>query len=389
VALTAFAGLTIDAGYLQLIKTRMQTAADAAALGGAQEIHANGSTNAAGAARTDAAANGFTDGIDTVAITVNTPPTSGFSTADSTAVEVIITKNVPSLFMSVLGFASATVHARAVAKLGSSPTCMYVLDPSASNAFQISGGVNLQMSCGVFVNSSSSSALQASGGAHVTAGALNVVGDYSSSGGATLSPTPSTHSAPQRDPLAYLKPPAIGSCTSGSNYSVSGGATATLAPGVYCKGISISGGSKVTFNPGVYILLGGGLNISSATVTGAGVTFYNTSASGKPYGNISFSGGASANLSAPTTGPLAGILFYQDKNASPSAGSDFSGGASVALTGALYFPTTSVSYSGGTGAAYTLIVSSTISFSGGSALNSDYSSLPGGSPIKGGATLSE
>ena len=52
----ACAGLAIDAGYLQLIKTQMQTAADAAALGGAQEIKANGSANAVTAARNDAAA---------------------------------------------------------------------------------------------------------------------------------------------------------------------------------------------------------------------------------------------------------------------------------------------------------------------------------------------
>jgi hypothetical protein len=266
---------------------------------------------------------------------------------------------------------------------------MYVLDPSASGAFQISGGVSLQVNCGVFVNSNSNTALQASGGAHLTTSGLNVVGNYSSSGGAVLSPLPTIHSAVQGDPLAYLTAPSVGSCNY-TNYSVSGGATVTASPGVYCKGISISAGSRVTFNAGTYILLGGGLNISGgATVTGAGVVFYNTSASGKPYGPISFSGGTPVTLSAPTSGPLAGILFFQDRAASPLTGSSFSGGTSVVMDGALYFPSTTVSYSGGSGAHYTLIVSQTISFSGGSTLNSDYSSLAGGSPIKGGAMLAE
>ena len=83
--------------------------------------------------------------------------------------------------------------------------------------------------------------------------------------------------------------------------------------------------------------------------------------------------------------------MFQDRNELNGPVSSFSGGASLSLTGALYFPSTSVTYSGGTNAAgtYTIIVAQTATFSGGSAMNSDYSSLPGGSPIKGSAVLSE
>ena len=71
------------------------------------------------------------------------------------------------------------------------------------------------------------------------------------------------------------------------------------------------------------------------------------------------------------------------------ATSSFSGGASAILNGTLYFPTTGLSYSGGSSSAYTIIVADTVNFSGGATLNNNYSSLPGGSPVKGGATLSE
>ncbi|MGA7234203.1 MAG: hypothetical protein WBY44_00890, partial [Bryobacteraceae bacterium] len=57
--------------------------------------------------------------------------------------------------------------------------------------------------------------------------------------------------------------------------------------------------------------------------------------------------------------------------------------------GALYFPTSALSYSGGAASDYTIIVAKTVSFSGGTTLNSDYSSLPGGSPVKGNAVMSE
>jgi hypothetical protein len=95
------------------------------------------------------------------------------------------------------------------------------------------------------------------------------------------------------------------------------------------------------------------------------------------------------NLVAPTTGSLAGILFFQDRSIVGGAASNLSGGASATLQGALYFSTTALTYSGGASAAYTVVVAKTVTFSGGVTLNNNFSSLPGGSPIKGNAALSE
>ncbi len=50
----------------------------------------------------------------------------------------------------------------------------------------------------------------------------------------------------------------------------------------------------------------------------------------------------------------------------------------------LYFPNAPVTYSGGSAGSspYTVIVAGSATFSGGSTLNSDFSSLSNGSPIK-------
>lgn len=389
VGLLAFLGLAIDVGYEEYVKTRMQTAADAAALGGAQELRASGAANLAAVAKSDAAANGFTDGANSVSVTVNNPPAGGYSTSDPTAVEVVISQSVPTFFMGLLGFASGTVQARAVARLGSGTNCLYTLDPSAPSAFSASGGATVTFNCGVVVDSSSSTALSVSGGARITANSVGVAGKASISGGATVSPSPVQGVTAQSDPFSYLSKPTVGACND-TNTSVSGGATATLNPGVYCRGISISGGSRVTFTAGTYILKGGGLSVSGgSSISGNGLTFFNTSASGYSYQPVSISGGSSINLSAPTTGSLAGILFFQDPSVGSAAQSSISGGADAIMNGAFYFPSTGLAYSGGTGGQYTIIVARTVSFSGGSTLNSDYSSLPAGSPVKGGATLSE
>ncbi len=387
--LLSFLGLGIDVGYQEYVKTRMQAAADAAAMGGAQELRASGSANLTAAARGDAAANGFTNGSNGVTVTVNNPPATGYSTANSSAVEVIISQNVPTFFMEMVGVSSGRVQARAVAQLGSGTNCLFSLDPAASGAFSASGGVNVQVNCGITVNSSSSTAMSVSGGSQVTATYIDLAGKDSVSGGSTVSPAPVTGVAAASDPLSSLPKPSVGGCTHTSE-SVSGGATATLWPGTYCAGISISGGAKVTFNPGTYVLKGGGLSLSGgSTLTGSGVTFFNTAAAGYSYGPISLSGGTTVTLSAPTSGSLAGILFFQDSSVGAGAASTFSGGANAILNGTLYFPTTGLSYSGGASSAYTIIVADTVNFSGGATLNNNYSSLSGGSPVKSGATLSE
>ena len=146
-------------------------------------------------------------------------------------------------------------------------------------------------------------------------------------------------------------------------------------------------GATVTFNPGTYVLAGGGLTVSgNSTLSGSGVTFYNTSGSGG-YAPISLGGTGTVNLSAPTSGSYKGILFFQDPSVASSQtnGSSIVGNASSTFDGILYFPTTSLSYVGNSSSnGYTFLIADTISLGGNatSRLGSDYSTLPDGSPIK-------
>jgi hypothetical protein len=195
--------------------------------------------------------------------------------------------------------------------------------------------------------------------------------------------------APASDPFSSLPKPSVGACNY-TNKSVGNGNPATLSPGVYCGGITIGGGSAVVFTSGTYILKGGGLSLSNgASITGTGVTFFNTAATGYSYGPIALAGGTTVSLSAPTTGSLAGILFFQDSGVGAATASSITNGATATLNGALYFPTTALTFAGGSSSAYTIIVADTVNFSNGATLNNNYSSLPGGSPVKGGAILSE
>ncbi len=390
--LVAFLGLAIDSAYLEFTKTRMQTAVDAAALGGAQQIR-SGTGDAASAALADATRNGFTDGVNGVTVTVNSPPLSGYSTQDSTAVEVIIAQQIPTFFMSILGATSAGLQARAVARLGSAgaATCLETLDPSQSGALSISGSATLQTGCGIVVRSSNAHAITASGSATISATSISVTGGVSTSGSAKLTPNPVTGAPASSDPLSYLQAPATGGCTY-RNVNVSSASSVTLPPGTYCNGISVSGTANVIFSPGGVYILQGGLSVSgNSNVSGTGVTIYNTSGNGYSYKGINISGNSDVTLSAPTTGSFAGILIFQDRSIVNGASSSFSGSSTLNLNGALYFPTTHVDYSGDVrgGNKYCILIAQTVTFSGNTTFNADYSSLPSGSPVKSSGVISE
>jgi hypothetical protein len=103
-------------------------------------------------------------------------------------------------------------------------------------------------------------------------------------------------------------------------------------------------------------------------VTGTGVTIVFTSSTGSHYATVSINGGANMNLTAPTTGPTAGIVFFGDRNAPIGTVYSFEGGATQVLQGALYLPRGDVSFAGGanTTTGCTKMIGYTVKFTGNS-----------------------
>jgi Flp pilus assembly protein TadG len=309
-----------------------------------------------------AQANGFLNtGSQTVQLASNlTAPPAVSGVATLYWVTATVTEQNPQLFSGILGshrFGSVAAQATAGVFQGTVPTCVYVLEKTASQAFMASGSNStLTTNCGLYVNSSSPSALTVNGQARVTAPVIDVVGGYSScTNGQDCFYNPSlplTGQSTQNDPYKNLAAPSYGSCGSspsgsGSNLNLNQGSF-TLNAGVYCGGITISGNAQVTLNPGTYILNGGGLTVNSAnaSITGSGVMFYNT-ANGFSYGPITLSGQPNVNLSAPTSGTYSGVLFYQDRTITSTTTNEIDGNTNPKMVGSLYFPTTPLTISGG------------------------------------------
>jgi hypothetical protein len=247
-----------------------------------------------------------------------------------------------------------------------SASCVYVLDPSAANAFQATNGTQVAISgCSIISDSTSNSAILINGGSTVTASAIAAVGGAVVSNGGVANPAPITGIANVPDPFKTVPAPPVGSCDF-TNFS-RGSGTWTLFPGVYCGGISLHNGAVTTFSPGQYIVNGGGLSIAGGTTTGSNVMLYLTGTN-TTYGSVIISNGASVTLSAQSSGPYLGLLFYQDRSVTSSVNAQFIGGSTMQLTGSLYFPTTNLSYSNGSSAVTysTGLVAKQIAFSGGS-----------------------
>jgi hypothetical protein len=185
---------------------------------------------------------------------VNAPPLSGPAAGDPQSVEVIATQPAPVYFTSLFLGETPEITTRAVAKAVVSDACVWALHPSAKGALTVSGTSNVDLDCGIVVNSNHPEAAIDQGGTScLSATSISVTGGYS---GSCVSPEPEVSTPNYGDPLSSLVEPTYGSCDFNSKISVSSGASQTLIPGVYCKGISING--DVVFEPGLYILVGDG-----------------------------------------------------------------------------------------------------------------------------------
>jgi Putative Tad-like Flp pilus-assembly len=377
VALLAATGLAIDMGYLRYQKRLEQSAADSAALAGAAVTEFGG--NIQTAAQQDASLNGFTDGVNHVTVTANSPTTGPYA-GDANAVEVTVTAVQPTFFMKIIGLNSTTLSARAVAFLsgGGARGCLYTLGGGiTSNG---GGGINAPK-CGIIDNQD----LTKNGSGSITAASIGVHGTVSDHGPGAITPTPVTGIVQAADPLSYLKPPGTGGgCTNkkiggGGKGGKGGGGPVTIGPGNYC-GISVSGNTDVTLTAGTYVITGNGVSFNgTGTVSGTGVTIYFAPGGG----GLTFGGNETIQLSAPTTGPYAGILIYQ--NPANNSGATLDGANGSSFEGAVYIPGGPLTINGAAGstAAYTIVVAQSVTLNGATFnLPANYSSLPGGSPIK-------
>jgi len=335
--LTAMAGFAAEVGYHQYQQRIQQTATDSAALAAAAELNLGDWVTAG---QNDATKNGFTAGSGAVTyVSVGTPRPSDPYNSDPSAVEADITATYPTFFERIFGVTGATVTTRAVAIANAtSKWCMLALDTSGTSSINAHANVNAP-DCDIAVNNSH---LSIGGQSTITtASPIEYSGSLTGAGTSTFDPGPPVTALPASDPC-----PQIASCryaqqnpppTTCQTFNA-----ASIQPNqTYCS-IDVSN-QTVNFPPGWYAT--GDLKANKANVSGTGVTFIITGSNAPNMNNANF------NVSAPTSGDYAGLLFYAPNVTQPVTMNSGNGG----MNGIIYFLKSNLTMNTGTTAQVIII----------------------------------
>lgn len=367
--LAGVAGLAIDVGQWELAHKSLQRAADSAAISAAVAFASSGATTVTTEAKGIAANYNFVDGSGGTTVTVNRPPSSGAYTANTGAVEVIISQPQARMFSALFGNGTVAERGRAVA-VGTSTACILALDQTAAKAISAQGNVSVTANgCSIFSNSNSSTSVSAGGSAIVSAMSIGAVGSVVGQSNMTTTNGVTSNQGTLADPYyGKISVPTFSGC---DQTSFTAKTTTTISPGVYCGGFTLNAGANVTMSPGVYIMDQGAFVVNgSTTLTGTDVTIIFTSSSTTNYPTAKINGGANVNLTAPSTGPYAGVVVFGDPNMPVGTTFDLEGGSSQSINGVTYTPHGAISYAGGASgySGCSEIVGDTVSFVGDSNL---------------------
>jgi Flp pilus assembly protein TadG len=359
------AGLAIDSVQISLAKRELQRAADSAAMAGAYTTNVNAEATAANrlaearlSVARDLQVNNDTP-LSTPAVVQNSPATGRFA-ADALAVRVQLRANRSLSFLSFFEATPAALTVEATATtVRDGNFCLLALENSTTvPGITVGGSARINVGCGIATNSRAPAAITATGSSSVTANPVSAVGGIPAGNFNASDRLP--NSPVQVDPYARIPAPNPTNCRAPPTNLT---ALTTTTPGYnstdrsFCfRGLSITSAVTMNFDEPTILYIdgsgggnnGGGLTIGPhGSITGRNVTIVLTTTSSNPSSVATFgmNSGSVINMTAPTSGPYAGLLMYEDRRA-PFRTTQFNGNSGSVLNGALYFPSGRFYYNG-------------------------------------------
>jgi hypothetical protein len=321
--------LGIDTAAVHNQRTKMQSVADSTALAVGKEMNLLlddlGPLEASGKARAEALLTevGLGDRPHDVEITLDD---------QSAATRVEISMPAKTYLPSEVWGKNPIVVVAEANVFGTAKLCVLSLDASSKRALHLDKLARVTApECFIQSNSKSSSGLSAGLLSLLLSSSTCTSGGYSG-GLSVFVPLPEKDCPVLDDPLEMREAPTVGGCDfDGLQIDES----QSIAPGHYCGGLKITGEAEVIAEPGTYIISEGPLEVSnSASFKGEDVAFYFADDNA----TFEFKNEAEVELSGPTEGPLAGLLFYE--NPSAKTGRDFkiTSDSVRKLIGTIYLP---------------------------------------------------
>lgn len=335
-------GLAIDVAQWISWKRDLRSAADSAAMAGGLELKNGGDAEEVDAVVRNVL--GRNTQHSYIIEAVETPPTAGEFAGDASMVRVVLSTSTKLPFSSFFMPTAPTIRVEAVAQASSEvANCMIALS-NTGTALSITGSSSIDMNCGLQSNSD----FDATSSDSIVAGALSAVGNVNEGNNISSDTRINRGVAPETDPFADLISDPNEKCNNSENIKGS----ATLSPGCY-KGIRVNSKAYVTLLPGTYYIGSGGLTVNAqATLIGKGVTIVYTNTdntfNASAIGTASINGSSTVQLTAPETGPYAGIIMHQDSRtpAGNKSGLSINGNNNSEYEGAIYAPNNDVHFSG-------------------------------------------
>ena len=301
-------GMAVDYGRAHSAKASLQSAGDAAAIGGAKELMLSN----ADASQVSAAVKSIVDAhISGSNSTQRAVRAEAKVIKNGTAVEVTLQERQKNVFGGFLNPAYTDIAVASVAEFsGGTNVCVIGLDETQTDTVAMDSQAKLLApNCATYSNSDSITGLGVGGTAYLEASLICSAGGYVGSS-SNYSASPITDCPRISDPLANRPPPAFGACDE-TDLKVTRNEI-TLTPGVYCGGIQVARDGVVHFEPGEYIIKDGALRVTAnGRIDGKNVGFYLTGGTDAVFSFAAFS---YVNLTAPKEGALAGLIFFEDRN---------------------------------------------------------------------------
>lgn len=306
-------GLATDYALLYNKRAELQNVADAAALASAEELLVSTAT----ASQVQSAAEQFVlanfSSARAAVAGASSLTVDAQMLASERGVKVGLSYEWTPFFAQLFDPGVTPIVVSATANLaGKGLTCVIGLmpqQPIAKSTIHLENGARLEAeNCDVFSNSTHAHGIRLDPGAHIEASSIcSAGGVWFRSSTSSTNPAPIEDCPKIKDPLISRPAPSVGSCDE-TNLVVS--SDATLQPGVYCGGLRIEGSATVTLKTGVYVIKDGPLVVTDkASVVGDEVGFYLSGLNSV----FSFDPDTSISLTAPLSGPLAGLLFMESK----------------------------------------------------------------------------
>ncbi len=252
------------------------------------------------------------------------------------AVEVTITAKPETHFNSPFAQADKMINVDAVAEVsGGGYICMIGLDQTAIATIKMMNNARLTaQSCAVYSNSRSDKSLWLQDSAKLSAELVCVAGGIRGPETGFNQSQPVVDCPQINDPLRDRPAPDVDEACDHRAQVVLPGQIKRLRPGVYCGGISIMGG-VAHLDPGVYIIKDGALHVTgNGTLDGDHVGFFLTGSAA----TIRFAQFSHISLSAPRTGDMAGLLFFEDRETTFAAHHQITSKDARNLVGTMYLP---------------------------------------------------